>query len=267
MSPKKLIIALWAAVAAVALAVVFTPSSDGYREFAATQVAPAAKIPAPAVVDAPAAGVKTGPVAAVANAPAVAPSLSLGGVSALLSDASPAPAPKAAPLAANALPAAPAPAALPKDAKLAENPGRWRRASTVSSAEIEAAVERDAMTPETAVAFRSACGHDHDLHFDALGKPLYACSMHIQVGPDTTTYTSTPSYPLADTFLLHSRPTATRKIYLDFNGHVTSGTPWNGGRSATLTTPPFSRDADPEFNDAERAIVQEVFRRVAEHFA
>ena len=48
---------------------------------------------------------------------------------------------------------------------------------------------------------------------------------------------------------------------------MTSGTPWNGGRSATLTTPAFSRDADPAFNDAERAIVQEVFRRVAEHFA
>lgn len=270
MSPKKLIIALWAVVVAVALVIVFSPSSDDYREFAATQVAPAAKASAPTAADAPAASEKSAPAPVVAAAPAGVPAISLGGVSAVLADASRAPVPAvvaAAPMAANAQPAAPAPAALPKDAKLAENPGQWRRASTVSSAEIEAAVERDAMTPETAVAFRSACGHDHDLHFDAQGKPLYACAMHIQIGPDTTTYTSTPSYPLADTFLLHSRPTATRKIYLDFDGHVTSGTPWNGGRSATLTTPAFSRDADPAFNDAERAIVQEVFRRVAEHFA
>jgi PKD repeat protein len=154
-----------------------------------------------------------------------------------------------------------------KNPKPAETSGQWRRASTVSKAEIEAAIQRDAMTPETAVAFRSACGHDHDLHFDAKGKPLYACSMQIQVGPDTTPITSTPSYPLADTFKLHSRSTATRKIYLDFDGHLTIGTQWNAGRSATLTTPPFSLDADPAFSDAEKAVVQESFRRIAEHFA
>lgn len=269
MSPRKLIIALWAVVVAVALAIVFAPSSDGYREYAASQVAPAAKV-APAAVEVPQATEKSATVSAVGTAPAAAPAISLGGVSALLADASRVPAPAvapSAPMSANAQPTAPVPAEVAKDSKLPENPGQWRRASTVSSSEIEAAVQRDAMTPETAVAFRSACGHDHDLHFDARGKPLYACAMQIQVGPDTTPITSTPSYPLAETFLLHSRPTATRKIYLDFDGHVTTGTPWNGGRSATLTTPPFSRDANPEFNDAERAIVQEVFRRVAEHFA
>ena len=269
MSPKKLIIALWAVVALVALAIVLAPSNDGYREFASTQVAPTVKV-APVAVEVPLATEKSAPVSAVATAPAAAPAISLGGVSALLADASLAKSPAAtpsAPMSANAQPTAPAPAAVAKDSKLPENPGQWRRASTVSKMEIEAAVQRDAMTPKSAVAFRSACGHDHDLHFDAKGKPLYACSMRIQIGPDTTNITSTPSYPLADTFLLHSRPTATRKIYLDFNGHVTTGTPWNGGRSATLTTPPFSRDASPDFNDAEKAVIQESFRRIAEHFA
>lgn len=32
--------------------------------------------------------------------------------------------------------------------------------------------------------------------------------------------------PLADTSTLHSRPNATKLIYLDFNGHTTSGTSW-----------------------------------------
>lgn len=268
MSPKKLIIALWV-VALVALAFVLAPSNDGYREFATTQVAPTVKV-APVAVKVPLATEKSAPVSTVATAPAAAPAISLGGVSALLADASRVPAPAvapSAPMSAKAQPTAPAPAAVAKDSKLPENPGQWRRASTVSKMEIEAAVQRDAMTPKTAVAFRSACGHDHDLHFDAKGKPLYACSMRIQIGPDTTNITSTPSYPLADTFLLHSRPTATRKIYLDFDGHVTTGTPWNGGRSATLTTPPFSRDASPDFNDAEKAVIQESFRRIAEHFA
>ncbi len=267
MSPKKLIIALWAVVALVALAIVLAPSNDGYREFATTQVAPTVKV-AQVAVEVPLATEKSSSSSTVATAPAAAPAISLGGVSALLADASRVPAPAvapSAPMSTNAQPAAPAEAA--KDSKLTENPGQWRRASTVSKTEIEAAVQRDAMTPETAVAFRSACGHDHDLHFDAKGKPLYACSMEIQIGPDTTTYTSTPSYPLADTFLLHSRPTATRKIYLDFDGHVTTGTAWNAGRSPTLTTPAFSRDASPDFNDAEKAVVQEAFRRIAEHFA
>jgi hypothetical protein len=271
MSPKKLIIALWAVVAAVALAIVFAPSTDGYREYAATQVAPTVKAN-PTVVDVPVSSEKSSTVSAVATTPAPTPAISLGGVSALLADASFAPVPATAPsspMAANTQPAAPAQASVgtSQEAKLPENPGQWRRASTVSKAEIEAAVKRDAMTPETAVAFRSACEHDSALHFDANGKPLYACAMQIQVGPDTTTYTSTPSYPLEDTFRLHSRPTATRKIYLDFDGHDTVGTQWNNGRAATLTTPPFSRDADPDFNDAERAIVQESFRRIAEHFA
>ena len=258
MTPKKLIFALWTTVVLVALVVMLTPSNDGYREFAATQVAPAKQVAASAPADLPIAAAKkeANPAAAASASPVAAPAISLSGVSTLLADASRATPPAAAPS-----------APIAANAKPAETSGQWRRASTVSKAEIEAAVLRDEMTPQTAVAFRSACNHDPDLHFDAKGKPLYACSMQIQVGPDTTPITSTPSYPLADTFKLHSRSTATRKIYLDFDGHLTIGTQWNDGRSATLTTPPFSLDADPAFSDAEKAVVQESFRRIAEHFA
>lgn len=34
-------------------------------------------------------------------------------------------------------------------------------------------------------------------------------------------------FPLGNTFFLSSRPSATKTIYLDFNGHTTSGTQWN----------------------------------------
>jgi hypothetical protein len=276
MSPKKLIIALWAVVAAVALAIVFAPSSDGYREYAATQVAPAVKV-APAVVDVPVASEKSVPAATVATAPAAAPSISLSGVSALLSSAGPAPVattqsrPVASP--APVVAAAPAPAPVSEEASQPKPiqglPSYWRTAATVPPAEVDAYVRQEAMTTGDSAAFRSACNHDHSLKFDGKGQALYACAMKIQVGPDTTPITSVPTYPLAETFRLHSRPTATRKIYLDFDGHVTSGTPWNvawrGG--ADFTTPPFSRDANPAFSNAELAIVQEAFRRVAEHFA
>jgi hypothetical protein len=91
--------------------------------------------------------------------------------------------------------------------------------------------------------------------------------MRMQVGPDTTAITSTPSYPMADTFRLHSRPAATRKIYLDFNGHVTPAGIWNNPSDPDLVNAPWSIDASPDFSDAEKAVVQETFRRVAEHFA
>jgi PKD repeat protein len=264
MTPKKLIFALWTVVVLVALVVMLAPSNDGYREFASTQVVPAKLVAAAAPADLPIATAKKEANPAASASPVAAPAISLSGVSALLADASLAKPPAAAPSAPTLVPA---PVNASKDARLAGASRQWRRASTVSKAEIEVAVVRDQMTPQTAVAFRSACNHDHDLHFDAKGKPLYACSMQIQVGPDTTPITTTPSYPLAQTFLLHSRPTATRKIYLDFDGHLTIGTQWNSGRSATLTTPPFSLDADPAFSDAEKAVVQESFRRIAEHYA
>ena len=279
MSLKKLIIALWAVVLAVALAIVFTPSGGGYREYAATQVAPAVKVVAPAPVDAPVAHAEAAKDSLASARPIAAPSISLNGVSALLSAAGPAPvatseirqvpAPQA-PVASVAPASAPAAKTeTTKTKKVASLPASWRTAATVSPVEVDAFIRQQAMTPEDASAFRSACEHDQSLKFDSKGQALYACSMHFQVGPDTTPITSVPTYPLSETFRLHSRPTATRKIYLDFDGHTTSGTSWNLAwrDGADFTTPPFSRDANPAFSNAEQAIVQEAFRRVAEHFA
>ncbi|QDT54536.1 Serine-aspartate repeat-containing protein F precursor [Caulifigura coniformis] len=76
--------------------------------------------------------------------------------------------------------------------------------------------------------------------------------------------------PLGETFNLSSRPTATKTIYLDFNGHTTSGTPWNtvytGG--ASFATPAFSLDADTaNFSAAELIQIQRMWQRVVEDFA
>ncbi len=75
-----------------------------------------------------------------------------------------------------------------------------------------------------------------------------------------------PPFPLTDTFLLHSNPSADMTIYLDFNGHVTSGTLWQNG--ATFTSPAYDRDGDPTtFNADEREQIQRAWQRVAEDFA
>jgi hypothetical protein len=77
-------------------------------------------------------------------------------------------------------------------------------------------------------------------------------------------------FPLSQTFELQSRPLATKRIYLDFTGHVTTGTAWNSrpGVPASLVTPAFSLDADyGTFSDSELSAIQEIWARVAEDFA
>jgi hypothetical protein len=74
-----------------------------------------------------------------------------------------------------------------------------------------------------------------------------------------------PMAPLTDTFKLHSLSTATKRIYLDFDGHTTNDPDWNNG--VAFTTPAYSVDATPTFSDTELQNIQEIWARVAEDFA
>ena len=74
---------------------------------------------------------------------------------------------------------------------------------------------------------------------------------------------------LADTFQLHSNPGASHTIYLDFDGHVTSGTIWNsafnGGND--IVTPAYNFQGDSSsFTDTELQRIQRIWQRVAEDF-
>ncbi len=75
-------------------------------------------------------------------------------------------------------------------------------------------------------------------------------------------------FPLDQTFLLHSVPGASKVIYLDFDGHTTSGTQWNtsfnGG--ADFTTPAYSYQGDSSFTDAEKERIQAIWERVVEDY-
>ena len=77
-------------------------------------------------------------------------------------------------------------------------------------------------------------------------------------------------YDLSNTFSLHSNPAADHTIYLDFDGHQTSGTSWNTsfGGGAGLVTPAWSSDSDRQsFSSAERAMIQRIWAGVSEDFA
>jgi hypothetical protein len=81
--------------------------------------------------------------------------------------------------------------------------------------------------------------------------------------------TAAAAFPLADTFKLHSLSTATKRIYLDFDGHLTTNTVWQTSFGySNINTPAFSLDADcTTFNDAEKTAIQEIWARVTEDFA
>ncbi|MEK0426052.1 MAG: hypothetical protein RJB11_2143 [Planctomycetota bacterium] len=75
--------------------------------------------------------------------------------------------------------------------------------------------------------------------------------------------------PLSDTFKLHSRPTATKVIYLDFDGFTAKGTPWNASRGRD---PIISPAYDPagngaSFTDNELRAIQTIWQQVSGDFA
>ena len=77
-------------------------------------------------------------------------------------------------------------------------------------------------------------------------------------------------FPDGQTFLLNSRPGASKVVYLDFDGHTTSSTSWNfqftGG--APIVTPAYSLDSNTNsFTSTELGRIQEIWRRVSEDYA
>lgn len=88
--------------------------------------------------------------------------------------------------------------------------------------------------------------------------------------PPTTLGPGNLPADLSQTFLLHTNPGATKRIYLDFDGHVTSGTSWNSSFTggANIVTPAFDIDGNTaSFSNAELERIQFIWQRVAEDYA
>ena len=112
------------------------------------------------------------------------------------------------------------------------------------------------------------CLTDRDLAVDVSGKLLYVCEGSVAEAPTARKAATEAllSYPKEQTFVLHSKPGTSRVLYLDFNGHTTSGTSWKSG--ATFTSPAYDTDGNPAgFSDTELANIQEIWKRVSEDFA
>ena len=65
--------------------------------------------------------------------------------------------------------------------------------------------------------------------------------------------------------VFHSNPASPKKVFLDFDGHIVTGTPWNGyNNNNPIHAPPYSIDTDVfNFSSIELANIEEIWRRVA----
>jgi PKD repeat protein len=120
--------------------------------------------------------------------------------------------------------------------------------------------------------FRSMLKRERDaVQTDRVGMLHFVCAATVAQAPTTLTppNVASTSIPDAQTFLLHSRPGATRVIYLDFDGHTTSGTSWNSSYTAgaAITTPAYSTDSSAAFSTTELSNIREIWQRVSEDYA
>lgn len=122
-------------------------------------------------------------------------------------------------------------------------------------------------------ALKKIIEHDNDLWLDREGRLFYADEGLVPSGADVSSadnFVGNATYPLDQTFKLHSRPGSKRTIYLDFDGGSVSGTAWNTQFINTdpINFPAWDTDGDPSsFSDTELQAIQEIWRRVSEDYA
>jgi hypothetical protein len=115
---------------------------------------------------------------------------------------------------------------------------------------------------------------EHDLeylHVDNEGGVLYSDTFLPDKGSAITppTIPQTQAITPIEAFTLHSKPGAAKVIYLDFDGHVMTGTAWNAFTGvATLYAKAYDTDgALAIFSSTELSQIAEIWHRVAEDYA
>jgi len=84
---------------------------------------------------------------------------------------------------------------------------------------------------------------------------LWALAVGMLLSPEALQ--AAAPYPLDQTFLLHSRPGATKRVYLDFNGHI--------GIEGTYAPFNFEGSGDT-FSNAELTVIQQAWKSASEDF-
>ena len=147
---------------------------------------------------------------------------------------------------------------------------RGQDAITALQDRLPAVASRYGKSPEK---LKNLLLHDKDLWLDPGENLLYLCSFGISEAETLTESAESPiptgPFPLDQTFKLHSLAGAAKVIYLDFDGHVTSGTFWNNyNGGADIVSVPYDFNGDTgSFSDAELSRIQNIWARVSEDYA
>lgn len=158
----------------------------------------------------------------------------------------------------------------------AESPNVQLRAPVRGLAAIRAlgpSLERIArlnrLTPQ---ALRQALLQNRDLWVDPAGRLTYACRPpspeQLRRRAGAAGPAAAPPFPESDTFKLHSRPASRKKVYLDFDGHFTTGTAWNVLAGADIDSAPWDLDNSPAtWGPEEHQDIQRTWLLVADDFS
>ncbi|TWU31741.1 Calx-beta domain-containing protein [Novipirellula artificiosorum] len=133
------------------------------------------------------------------------------------------------------------------------------------------------LEPRVVLSAMSLVDHDFpvddglgEYHHDIYGNEYHQLPTaigHAEAAGATEGPASLDGMTLADTFSLHSNPGASHTVFLDFDGHVTSGTSWNSfNGGADIVTPAFNTTGDATLADSELSRIQAIWQRVAEDF-
>ena len=121
---------------------------------------------------------------------------------------------------------------------------------------------------------KAVAARDRDLHLSADNRFFYVCRFFdpslvgskIQTGPDTSTYTGTrPAVDAVTAFQLHSRPGASKTLYLDFNGHTSPAGYW-AANAVTIPAFKLAGTASPT-DQVNLNAIRDIWLHVAEAFA
>lgn len=120
----------------------------------------------------------------------------------------------------------------------------------------------------TAATLRQMFITDRTLHADSGGELLYVEPTVPGETADPVVNAPESAPPVDDpVFSLASRPGADHTIYLDFDGHTTAGTSWNGS-VPSIVSPAYDTNGVPdEWTASELDIIRASFEAVAEDFA
>lgn len=161
--------------------------------------------------------------------------------------------------------------------KLTRKSHRQSRAQYLHGSSSLASISTESL--EVRCLLSATAGLDHHEHedgsehgLDADGNEWHALPEAIAdattIGGGTNSGGSS-SFAYSQTFFLNSNPGANHTIFLDFDGHTTSGTAWNSNFNggADFFTSEYNPDGVSGFSNSELTAIQKVWQRVTEDFA